>query len=133
MIDVSGEPNSVPVPIPKTQRLIWHGMASAMDLVHVLLNTGDHVNRERSSTVPSNMMTLYKQLSLLTLFNQEAHLEQYVRNFVHPLLMHLYQLMGVHNSELHHHINIQAALQQAYEELYTNTSNQLGSHAAAIK
>ena len=79
------------------------------------------------------MMTLYEQLSLPTLYNQAAHLEQYVRSFFHPSLMHIYQLMGVHNSELHYHIDIQAALQQAYEELYTNTSNQLGSHAAAIE
>ena len=118
MIDVAGVPNAVPKPIPKTQQLNWHGMASAMDLVHGRLNPGDHASRERSTTVPSNMMTLYKQLSLPTLYNQAAHLEQYVHSFVYPLLMHLYQLMGVHNSELHHHIKIQAALQRAYEELY---------------
>lgn len=104
IINVSGEIFSVPVSIPDPQQLAWHRVASALDLIRGRLNYGDHVSQERRFIVPSNIMTLYKQSSLPTLYNQTVHLEIYNRQFLHLSLMNLFHFLGFYISELNHHI-----------------------------
>ena len=130
---VSFNESAINLVLPSDFTLVLHGSNEVVSwLICGELGAGGCARRTLASAVSANMSNLYAVSQLPAEYVGAGLTDQYVRQFAHPAIHHLLQLMGTHHSELSRHLELFSGVQGSIQQLQEEASVFCGENQNAV-